>query len=57
MLIQLFRYKIDIGKSCQPLGGELMGQTQVAYGRNHVDEPLLLNHPIDLHFGMAGLQV
>lgn len=46
-----------MGKTCQPLGGELCGQTQIAYARNNIDESLLLSHPIDIHFSMSGLQV
>lgn len=51
------RWKIDHGKAWQYLGGDLLGQTQVAYCRARDTEALPFNHPIDVHFAEAGLQV
>lgn len=51
------RYKMDIGKICQHLGGDLTGQTQVAYCKHELQEFIPFSHPVDLHFAMTGLQV
>ena len=51
------RWKIEHGKAWNHLGGELIGQTQVAYCRVLNAETLPFNHPIDIHFAEAGLQV
>ncbi len=51
------RWKIEHGKAWQHLGGDLFGQTQVAYCRTRSTEALSFNHPIDVHFAEAGLQV
>ena len=50
------RFKIEVGKSWEHLGGDLFGQTQVIYCNNNKDEMLPFNHPIDCHFAAAGLQ-
>lgn len=39
------------------LGGDLMGQTQIAYSRNHHSNPVPFNHPLDLHVAEWGMQV
>jgi hypothetical protein len=39
------------------IGGDELGQTQVAYSCFHEKEPLVFNHPIDVHFAEVGLQV
>lgn len=51
------RWKIDYGKAWQHLGGEIHGQTQMSYFLARGDEQLTFNHPIDVHFAEAGLQV
>lgn len=51
------RWKFEHGKVWQHLGGELNGQTHVAYCKNSVRENIVLSHPIDMHFAVAGLQV
>lgn len=50
------RWKIDAGKAWELLGGEGVGQTQVAYCRHSDSESVPFNHPLDLHFAQAGLQ-
>ncbi len=52
-----FRWKFEHGKIWQHLGGELSGQTHVAYCKYSIAEEIILNHPIDMHFAVAGLQV
>jgi hypothetical protein len=52
-----FRWKLEFGKAWHHLGGELMGQTQVSYCKYNADEELNLDHPIDAHFAVTGLQV
>eukprot|EP01036_Dinobryon_divergens_P023044 gene23044-31360_t len=50
------RYKIDCGKAWEHLGGDLVGQTQVAYCPVlNSKEMIPFNHPIDCHFAEAGL--
>ena len=56
------RWKVDHGKAWEHLGGEVFGQTQIAYSRNGIisDDStayMVFNHPLDLHFAAAGLQV
>lgn len=51
------RWKVAHGKAWQHLGGELIGQTQVGYCSGSVEDKILFEHPIDLHFACAGLQV
>ncbi len=51
-----FRWRIEYGSTMERLGGDEMGQTQVAHGQFHVDEPVTFNHPLDLHFAEVGLQ-
>lgn len=51
------RWKICCGKAWEHLSGELIGQTQVAYCRTRDSESLAFNHPLDVHFAVAGLQV
>ena len=51
------RWKIEHGKAWQHLGGDTFGQTQVAYCRMRETESLPFNHPVDVHFAEAGLQV
>ena len=49
------RYKIDCGKAWEHLGGDLAGQTQVAYSPVlNSKEMIPFNHPIDCHFAEAG---
>lgn len=50
------RWKVDAGKAWELLGGDGLGQTQVAYCRHRDSETVPFNHPIDLHFAQAGLQ-
>ena len=51
------RWKIECGKAWQLLEGEQSGQTQVGYSKISLSEPTVFNHPIDVHFAAAGLQV
>lgn len=51
------RWKIEFGKAWQHLGGDLVGQTQVSYGKYSIQEDLVLSHPVDAHFAATGLQV
>lgn len=51
------RWKVEHDKAWQHLGGELSGQTQIAYCKYVCSELVQLNHPIDLHFAEAGLHV
>jgi hypothetical protein len=50
------RWKVDAGKAWELLGGDGLGQTQVAYCRHRDSEVIPFNHPLDLHFAQAGLQ-
>lgn len=49
------RWRIEHDKAWEHLGGELIGQTQVAYCKYMTSDSLALNHPLDLHFAEAGL--
>ncbi len=40
----------------EKLSGEDVGQTQVAYAKYSVNEPIQFNHPLDLHFASVGFQ-
>jgi hypothetical protein len=51
------RWKVDVGKTWSSLGGDEMGQTQYAYPQMKDSEVIPFNHPIDLHYAAAGLQV
>jgi hypothetical protein len=51
------RWKVDGGSGWEHLGGELFGQTQVAYPAGDMREALCFNHPLDLHFAEPGVQV
>jgi hypothetical protein len=51
------RWRVEFDKAWHHLGGDLTGQTQVAYNTNLGSEARPLNHPIDLHFAEAGLHV
>lgn len=57
LIFNPYRWKIEHGKSWQHLGGDLHGQTQVAYCSNNASEFLPFSHPVDAHFAAAGLQV
>lgn len=50
------RWKVSAGKAWQHLGGELIGQTQVAYPSHNPTDKVVFEHPVDLHFACAGLQ-
>ena len=52
-----FRWKVYFGKAWEHLSGEIIGQTQVSYCRTRESEMLSFNHPLDVHFAVAGLQV
>eukprot|EP00599_Poterioochromonas_sp_BG-1_P005656 CAMPEP_0173144628 /NCGR_PEP_ID=MMETSP1105-20130129/7334_1 /TAXON_ID=2985 /ORGANISM="Ochromonas sp., Strain BG-1" /LENGTH=296 /DNA_ID=CAMNT_0014058321 /DNA_START=20 /DNA_END=910 /DNA_ORIENTATION=+ len=52
----LCRWKLEFGKAWQHLGGELVGQTQVSYGKFTITEDLVFSHPVDAHFAATGLQ-
>ena len=51
------RWKVYFGKAWEHLSGEIIGQTQVSYCRTRESETLSFNHPLDVHFAVAGLQV
>lgn len=51
------RFKVSVGKAWQHLGGELTGQTQVGYVQSSMLQDVSFEHPLDLHFACAGLQV
>lgn len=52
------RWNIEVGKTWQHLGGDLIGQTHVAYTRGEEDEDeVIFSHPLDVHFALSGLQV
>ncbi len=57
------RWKVDFGKAWELLGGESVGQTQIAYPQSTSSSSLSsssslpFNHPLDLHFAEAGIQV
>jgi hypothetical protein len=56
------RFKIDYGKAWEHIGGDVFGQTQIAYSQDKIcmnggSACIALNHPLDLHFASAGLQV
>lgn len=51
------RWKVDVGKTWSSLGGDEFGQTQYAYPQMKETEVIPFNHPIDLHYAAAGLQV
>lgn len=55
------RWKIDTGNAWQHIGGDLTGQTHVSYMNGSMlsssTSPLIFNHPIDVHFAEAGIQV
>ena len=53
----IFRWRIEYGNTLERLAGDEVGQTQVAYGTFHSNEPIPFNHPIDVHFAEVGLQV
>ena len=48
---------MDGGSGWEHLGGELFGQTQVAYPAFSMREAVPFNHPLDLHFAEPGIQV
>jgi len=49
---------VDTGKTWKHLGGDLIGQTQIAYSPSSSEaQNCVFNHPIDLHFAFTGLQV
>ncbi|KAJ1400839.1 putative B9 domain-containing protein [Ochromonadaceae sp. CCMP2298] len=50
------RWRLEHGKAWNHLGGDLQGQTQVAYCSINEREQLPFGHPIDIHFAAAGLQ-
>jgi hypothetical protein len=54
------RWKIDFGKAWEHLGGELSGQTHVAYPPSPLSHSnshqLPLCQPLDCHFAMGGTQ-
>jgi B9 domain-containing protein 2 len=54
-----FRWKVDHGPAFHHIGGDTVGQTQVAFaGYSHEDE-LIISHPIDVHLvelGIPGLK-
>ena len=57
-----YRWKVDHGKIWEHLSGEIFGQTQISYCNSHTifnDAPysMTFNHPLDMHFAAAGLQV
>lgn len=56
-LLYRIRWKLEFGKAWQHLGGELVGQTQVSYGKFTITEDLVFSHPVDAHFAATGLQV
>lgn len=47
---------MEVGKAWQHLGGDLLGQTQVSYTSYNIQENIIFNHPMDVHFALAGLQ-
>lgn len=56
------RWKVDYGKAWEHLGGDVFGQTQISYSSDDMistdsSHKMTFNHPIDMHFAMAGLQV
>ncbi len=51
----LIRFKIDLGSSCQHLGGDIVGQTQISYCRNHCTNSVPFNHPLDIHVAESGM--
>jgi Ciliary basal body-associated, B9 protein len=56
------RWKVDYGKAWEHLGGEVFGQTQISYSLDDMistdsSRKMVFNHPIDMHFAAAGLQV
>lgn len=51
------RWKFECGNAWQLLGGDEFGQSQVAYSKFSLDDPLPFNHPIDMHFAEIGIQV
>ena len=51
------RWRVEYGSTLERLGGDEMGQTQVAYAHFHEGEPVAFNHPLDLHFAQMGMQV
>ena len=53
----VFRWKVEHGKAWQQLGGQSQGQTQIGYPALLDSDNTPFNHPIDLHFAEAGLQV
>lgn len=50
------RWKVSCGKAWQHLGGELLGQTQIGYPTHSIEDRILFEHPIDVHYACAGLQ-
>lgn len=56
------RWKIDHGKAWEHLSGEVFGQTQISYSQYGIvtsenSSSMIFNHPLDIHFAAAGLQV
>lgn len=57
-----YRWKVDYGKAWEHLGGDVFGQTQISYSLDDMistdsSRKMVFNHPIDMHFAAAGLQV
>jgi hypothetical protein len=58
VIVPFNRWKVDYSPSTVHLGGELLGQTQVAYPKYQtLTEPVPFNHPLDLHFSSSGVEV
>jgi hypothetical protein len=51
------RWKVEHGKAWLMLGGHAQGQTQLGYPALLASDDIPFNHPLDLHFAEAGLQV
>jgi hypothetical protein len=52
-----FRWKVDHGPAFHHIGGEVVGQTQVAFPDSSHEDELIISHPIDVHLAELGIPV
>ncbi len=52
-----FRWKVDHGPAFHHIGGEVVGQTQVAFSSSSHEDELIISHPIDVHLAELGIPV